>query len=135
MTKTCGRCKETKDLDQFSLCRKNNDGRQGYCKPCQLDYQRGLPPDVRRATQRRHTYGITSAEFRALERAQHRSCQICKIPFGMLDPWDIHVDHNADTGAVRGLLCLQCNKGIGMFYHDARSLESAARYLRVAEKG
>jgi hypothetical protein len=40
-----------------------------------------------------------------------------------------HVDHCHDRGHVRGLLCHNCNVGIGNFQHDTAVLESAIQYL------
>ena len=42
----------------------------------------------------------------------------------------LHLDHCHDTGAIRGILCLSCNQGLGKVHDDPDLLEAAARYLR-----
>ncbi len=42
----------------------------------------------------------------------------------------LHVDHNHKTGKVRGLLCYNCNNGIGRFKEDIETLEKAIEYLK-----
>ena len=41
----------------------------------------------------------------------------------------LNVDHNNSTGDIRGLLCFNCNTGVGLFKHDAEFLKTAAAYL------
>lgn len=80
----------------------------------------------------RRNYGITLDDFNALAEQQHFKCAICgKIP----DPnakWNqkvLHVDHDHLTGHVRGLLCSDCNRGLGLFSDNAEMLLRAAAYL------
>jgi hypothetical protein len=39
------------------------------------------------------------------------------------------VDHDHETGAIRGILCIDCNRALGMFRDDPRLLRKAAKYL------
>jgi hypothetical protein len=41
------------------------------------------------------------------------------------------VDHDHETGEVRGLLCAPCNRGIGLLQDKIEVLESAAQYLKT----
>ena len=54
-----------------------------------------------------------------------KNCQICDKPFGHKV-----VDHDHKTGKIRGLLCRQCNFGLGHFRDNPDSLEKAATYLK-----
>ena len=90
--------------------------------------------DVKAKTRTRHlwaNYKMTDAEFNDLWNLQNGRCAICcteMLPRGR-QPNAVAVDHNHDTGAVRGLLCQLCNRGIGAFKDDPAILQSAARYL------
>jgi len=78
----------------------------------------------RRRNKVKAKYGITWQERDALLIAQSGRCAICRDP--MLDP---HVDHDHQTGEVRGLLCRPCNLGIGNFRDDPFLLHAAVDYL------
>lgn len=85
----------------------------------------------------RRNYGIELADFERLMEQQGGVCAIC----GALPPTGYYkqlaVDHCHETGAVRGLLCSDCNRGLGIFRDNPGRLERAAEYLRSspAENG
>ena len=66
---------------------------------------------------------ITKEEFHAMERAQEGRCGICK------EQKPLVIDHCHTEGHVRGLLCSQCNSGLGMFYDNTAYLSAAIEYL------
>ena len=57
---------------------------------------------------------------------QEGLCAICGLPE---TDKRFCVDHNHKTGVVRGLLCANCNKGLGHFFDSIESLEKAKSYL------
>lgn len=78
-------------------------------------------------------FQITLEEFRAIESAQDGRCAICRrAPGEGIDAKRLAVDHNHDSGAIRGLLCRHCNTGIGLFREDAGVMDRAAYYVRNA---
>lgn len=80
-------------------------------------------------------YGLTIADYDAMLSAQHGRCAICaRTNSGDSRGHRYHVDHCHATGRVRGLLCSNCNLGIGKFGDSADRLERAAMYLRSCER-
>lgn len=129
--KRCPRCGETLPYSEFHKASRAKDGCQPYCKPCRNEYYRkynreNIDKAVR--AQYKYRYGITKEKKRDLLHAQGWACPIC----GRLwvdDPRDFHLDHDAKTGLVRGVLCPECNKGLGQFYDNPEFLRNAANYL------
>lgn len=75
------------------------------------------------------TYGLTLAEIDELLDQQGRRCAICRT-----DEWGGRhggyvVDHCHKTGQVRGLLCSECNTGLGKLKDDPDLLRRAIEYL------
>lgn len=70
-------------------------------------------------------YGITENEYQELYRLQAGACKICSVMVNNR----LHIDHDHETGKVRGLLCGSCNRGIGMFKDNATLLRKAANYI------
>lgn len=81
----------------------------------------------------RKAFGITIADYQAMLVEQNGVCAICDRPEttvrrGRIEP--LSVDHCHTTGKVRGLLCAQCNKGLGMFHDKPERIERAVHYLK-----
>lgn len=74
-------------------------------------------------------YGITAEERDAMAAAQRHCCAICGIPEEYATRGRLAVDHDHRTGAVRGLLCDNCNKALGCFSDSGASLAKAIEYL------
>lgn len=70
------------------------------------------------------TYGITLAEKEAMVKRQDGRCAICRRKAKTLC-----VDHDHDTGFVRGLLCFRCNQALGFFSDSIQSLNKAVDYM------
>jgi Recombination endonuclease VII len=75
----------------------------------------------------RSRYGISSEEYNKIFKQQGGVCIICGLPPRKRS---LHVDHNHETGEIRGLLCHLCNVGLGHFRDNPDLLERAANYLR-----
>lgn len=97
-----------------------------------------LNPDKHKNSRLKLSYGIDIAEYNRMVESQCGGCAICGAKHCLdKDPRSgkqrmLHVDHCHTSGKVRGLLCSNCNKGIGLFYDSPGNLESAAEYLRRA---
>lgn len=127
--KRCNDCNEWKPLDAFPRNRNCKDGRHPYCKPCHN--ARGRESKQRLYGGSRHyhlkrRYGIGADEVDTMIEAQGGVCPIC----GRENPE--HVDHDHATGKVRGILCFNCNGGLGQFGDDVDRLIAALGYLDLA---
>lgn len=81
----------------------------------------------------KRNYQIDYSSYFALLEAQEHKCKICGGEgFTMKEAHKLKlvVDHDHETGAVRGLLCHNCNRGLGLFKDKTEVLESAIRYLK-----
>jgi hypothetical protein len=81
------------------------------------------------------TYGVPSGEYSRLLEAQGGVCAGCGPRTKRSGKTKrLAVDHDHLTGQVRGLLCGDCNKVIGLFRDDADTFQRLADYLRVWQK-
>ncbi|QGH75827.1 endonuclease VII [Gordonia phage Syleon] len=71
---------------------------------------------------RRRTYGLTDEQYEALKTPDGK-CPICKLRPGR------YIDHNHETGQVRGILCQPCNTALGAFAEDPEIFARALEYL------
>lgn len=76
-------------------------------------------------------YGLTGEQYDSLAASQSGRCAICRRP---ATEKRLSVDHDHDTGSVRGLLCHRCNMGLGYFLDDPALVADAFAYLVVSKK-
>jgi hypothetical protein len=129
--KWCPDCERVLGMDDFPRTRASSSGRATYCLPCHN--ARGKKSrDAAGGSRTYHLsrrYGITAEEADAMLADQGGLCGLCRAA-----PAE-HVDHDHATGAVRDLLCFNCNGGLGQFKDNAALLRAAARYVEAHRAG
>lgn len=98
---------------------------------CKLRRTRYLAIPNRRSYNRTNhlkwNYGLTEKDYKILLESQKGLCGICRMIPGRKK---LSIDHNHGTGKVRGLLCNNCNAGIGFLKDDSSLLKRASNYIR-----
>jgi Recombination endonuclease VII len=72
-------------------------------------------------------YGLSLEDYERMFAAQGGVCAICLET--RPEERTLHVDHDHETGAIRGLLCFRCNNAIGDLREDFDLFQRAADYL------
>jgi hypothetical protein len=130
--KLCSYCKETKPLNEFHVDARSKTGKASRCKTCAKMWSKrwykesDKYKDIIRDSGLKNRYGIDSDYYWQLSEDQNHVCAICKTKGNQKY---LHVDHNHDTGEIRGLLCKTCNHGLGNFRDNEDLLKSAIEYL------
>jgi Recombination endonuclease VII len=76
----------------------------------------------------KYKYGITVEEKREMYYQQNGKCEICKKE--ILTSRDCNLDHDHETNQIRGLLCGDCNRGLGAFKDNVEILLNTIKYLQ-----
>lgn len=95
------------------------------------DYAKANPEAMMDKQYQRY-YGLTLAEYEAMVAERDGLCDICHRPETLTQKGRVKrlsVDHDHDTGAVRGLLCSACNRALGFLGDDPERVATAAAYL------
>lgn len=85
-------------------------------------------PDKIKDTKLRSQYGISLEEWNYMYQKQNGRCAICRKQTETLV-----VDHDHESGAVRGLLCNSCNSALGFIYDDISIIEKIKSYLSTPD--
>jgi hypothetical protein len=120
----CRRCKVSQVPSQYPTSQlrtyKRKNGKEKVphhvCKDC------------RKERKLISQYNLTLREFTAMQAEQGGMCRMGCGKVGS------NVDHCHATGRVRGLLCSNCNTGLGLFNDNPELLRLAARYVEVEGK-
>lgn len=141
----CSHCRKDKPLSKFTPAYARNG--YGLCRPCAAEaarertkkrrdpdqnpnYQADFVADQKkkRAAFLRDFYGISDAEYTAMLDKQGGGCAICG-KHEERKGYRLAVDHCHESGRVRGILCTNCNRGIGLFRDSTDLIERAIKYL------
>lgn len=97
-------------------------------KEARRAYSKNNPETVRRLNYKRK-YGITLEQYNQILEAQGGVCAGCGGVERRAATGNLAVDHNHETGEVRGLLCSNCNRALGLLGDSIETLKSLADYL------
>jgi len=111
----CMRCKEIKPKHLFAKDNRKANGIRDLCNHC-------------RSNDRKITYKANKNRTAMLEEQDH-SCAICSVHIEESATRFV-MDHNHETNQVRGILCSNCNVGLGYFKDEPVRLNQAIKYLR-----
>lgn len=128
MSKVCSKCEKRKSVEEFYGHKGHKDGLSSQCKICDLkkskqEYQKNKE---RRRKQRnspigkkhkrniglKTKFGITLDNYNQMFIEQNGCCAVCGKHQSKFQR-RLAVDHNHETGKVRGLLCPNCNTLLG----------------------
>lgn len=159
--KICSKCNKNKSLDSFNFDKKGKDKLRSVCIECtrrlarELYYNKAKEPLYlqNQAERKRkyklenplnirqnylkHMYNITLQEYNNILKSQEYKCAICSINHSERTQFHVDHDHSCCEGkrscgdCIRGLLCPQCNVGIGQFGDNPALLAKAADYLNT----
>lgn len=144
-SKICTRCNDElpRTPDYFNIEGQQNDGLSYRCKKCSKEYGRAYNKtpimrkyykseksrSIRKKCHYKRSFGISVDYLSKLLKAQGYGCAICgtDTPGGRWQSFNL--DHDHQTREVRGLLCLKCNRLLGLIEDDPRILKKAISYL------
>ena len=151
-TKLCPSCGEEKPLEDFYIHKSRKDGFSCYCKQCSRKKGResrrkwrAANPDKMAAYNKKRRqdslkrpgrhwkeYGIdfTPEEYDERLALQGNRCCICGRPSADFKK-RLCVDHNHETGQVRGITCNYCNTVIGIIENKQDLIKKIEEYLEV----
>lgn len=140
-SKICTKCKTLKPLDQFLLDNRRANGRGSHCRECNASYCRkrnksDRAKQIARAYKLKHIFNISISDYNIMLEKQGGKCCICRESEITIDNRTnqvkkLAVDHCHTTGKVRGLLCANCNIGLGKFKDNVLNLKTAIEYIEV----
>lgn len=121
-------CKSCQRVRSRKMREKNGDKYNAMTR----DWRKRNPEKVKAAEKERwkkrrySKYGITRQDYDILVEQQDNCCPGCQRD---LDEVDDVIDHCHDSGLVRGILCRQCNQGLGMLKDDPIIVKRLLEYL------
>ena len=142
MKKKCTKCGEVKDTSLFYKNKQSKDGLYPSCKKCKKKYQKSYVGSGRakevaklhrdnnkvsyKVRELNKVMDITEEQIVKMLEDSDGTCDLCDKKFKGREPY---FDHCHETRKPRGLLCHQCNWGLGLLGDNKKSLLKAVTYL------
>ena len=127
----CTKCKVLKSLENYNKYAHKNY-LKAICKECEVQRAQTWNSDNKEKLKRssrnssfKRKYDITLDQYEDIAKSQNNKCLICEEETKR----NLAVDHCHETGKIRGLLCMNCNIGLGHFKDDIINLRKAISYL------
>ena len=131
--KKCTKCGKQKDLSEFYKI-KTSGNLHGSCKDCfklaSKKSREKYGKNHRKDLTLKWWYGISLEEYNTMLNGQDGKC-VCGATKARNNAEALHVDHDHNTGLIRGLLCHKCNRAIGLV-DDPENLRALADYIESA---
>ena len=124
----CNKCGELKPVSEFHIKKGKTENQYRFNSPCKKCGVKQKNNSNQRDWSLKKKYNIDEHQYTTLLQEQNHSCKICSTH---IDDFarNLAVDHCHKTGKVRGLLCTNCNLGLGNFKDDVNLLSAAIDYL------
>jgi len=119
MRKACTKCFLEKEISEYHADKSAFGGYKARCKEC-------VAEDA--YANRMKKYGISPKDYDKFFKEQNGRCAICNVHQSEVTR-RFDIDHNHDTGKVRGLLCYNCNRALGLFKDSTKIVSKAFEYL------
>ena len=128
--KILGRCVDCSNstFEGHIRCKKHIEENRIYSKNA---HKKAYYADIEKARTRGRSlaiyylHKITDEQYNEMFKKQKGKCRICK----QLSSKTLSIDHNHETGKIRGLLCENCNRELSMFQDSTSFLQEAIKYL------
>lgn len=140
-TSRCKICEQVLPICHFYLLLNRNGKRypNSYCKDCgnknRNHYGKSAPTKQMIRRRNLKIFGMTVEQYDALLASQGGVCAICHSEETHVSPFTksarrLCVDHDHQTGEVRGLLCSACNRAIGLLGDSLPRILAVVDYLK-----
>lgn len=156
MNRICCICKIDKPITDFSKDKHDKTGYTYSCKPCRMirhnEWRKNNPIRIKELNDKnkqvrkqyyndpinkrrynllriKREFGMEAHEYHNLELSQNGKCAICGDDEKSKRNKNLSIDHCHETNKVRGLLCTNCNRAIGLLKDNIQILEKAINYL------
>ena len=110
----CRHCKLELPLHNFHADKKQSNGLYNICRSCRSKYRRLID--------------MSENKYQEILATQNNQCAICGKDANEFKT-ALNVDHDYKTDKIRGLLCTNCNMGLGHFKDSLTNLHRALLYI------